>query len=97
MLKRLADLFEGDPDQFITTSLTGEVDERGKHEANYLTIHEPLTSAKWQGHLDGKVRIGVRPENNDKAKWGCIDVDPTTYKNYSQKNTFPLFKNTNFL
>ena len=85
MLKRLADLFEGDPDQFITTSLTGEVDERGKHEANYLTIHESITPAKWQEHLDGKVRIGVRPENNDKCKWGCIDVDPTTYKNYSQK------------
>ena len=50
MLKRLADLFEGDPDQFITTSLTGEVDERGKHEANYLTIHESLTPAKWQEH-----------------------------------------------
>jgi len=85
MLKRLADLFEGDPDQFITTSLTGEVDERGKHEAKYVTIHEPLTSDKWQEHLDGKVRVGVRPENNEKAKWGCIDVDPTTYKNYSQK------------
>jgi len=92
MLKRLADLFEGDPDQFITTSLTGEVDERGKREAKYITIHEPLTSAKWQEHLDGKIRIGVRPENNEKAKWGCIDVDPSTYKDYSQKKYVSIIK-----
>jgi len=86
MLKRLSDLFEGDPDQFITTSLTGEVDERGKREAKYLTIHAPTTNKIWQDHIDGKTRIGIRPENNDKAKWGCIDVDPTTYKDYSQKH-----------
>jgi len=92
MLKRLVDLFEGDPDQFITTSLTGEVDERGKREAKYITIHEPLTSAKWQEHLDGKIRIGVRPENNEKAKWGCIDVDPSTYKDYSQKKYVSIIK-----
>ena len=95
MLKRLADLFEGDPDQFITTSLTGEVDERGKHQAKYVTIHEPLTSDKWQEHLDGKVRVGVRPENNEKAKWGCIDVDPTTYKNYSQKKYVGIIQEYN--
>ena len=39
MLKRLADLFEGDPDQFITTSLTGEVDERV--QARSQLSHDP--------------------------------------------------------
>ena len=67
MLKRLAELFQGDPDKFITTSLTGEVEDRGKREAKYLTIHEPLTKTKWQQHLDGKTRIGLRPENKDKV------------------------------
>ena len=56
MLKRLADLFEGDPDKFITTSLTGEVDERGKHQAEYLTIHEPVTKKVTSDH-----QLGQRP------------------------------------
>jgi len=92
MLKRLSDLFEGDPDKFITTSLTGEVDERGKREAKYLTIHAPTTDKIWQNHIDGKTRIGIRPENNDKAKWGCIDVDPTTYRDYSQKKYVDIIR-----
>ena len=92
MLQRLVDLFEGDPDKFITTSLTGEVDERGKRQAEYRTVHEPVTKKVWQSHLDGVTRMGLRPENNDKVKWGCIDVDPGTYKNYSQKKYVDIIK-----
>ena len=92
MLKRLAELFQGAPDKFITTSLTGEVDDRGKREAKYLTIHEPATEKVWKNHIDGKTRIGVRPENGDKVKWGCIDVDPTTYKDYSQKKYVDIIR-----
>ena len=92
MFKRLAELFEGDPAKFITTSLTGEVDDRGKREAKYLTIHEPATEKVWKNHIDGKTRIGVRPENGDKVKWGCIDVDPTTYKDYSQKKYVDIIR-----
>ena len=69
MLQRLVDLFEGDPDKFITTSLTGEVDERGKRQAEYRTVHEPVTKKVWQAHLDGETRMGLRPENNNKVKW----------------------------
>ena len=92
MLQRLVDLFEGDPDKFITTSLTGEVDERGKRQAEYRTVHEPMTKKVWQSHLDGVTRMGLRPENQDKVKWGCIDVDPGTYKNYSQKKYVDIIK-----
>ena len=72
MLKRLVDLFEGDADKFITTSLTGEVDERGKRQAEYLTIHKPLTKTKWQQHLDGKTRIGLRPEIKTKLNGDAL-------------------------
>ena len=47
MWKGLANLFEGHPNKYLTTSLTGEVDERGKREAKCTTVHEPLTGNVW--------------------------------------------------
>jgi hypothetical protein len=90
MQKDLFDLFEGDSTQYLTTSLTGEVDERGKHEVDCTTKHEPVTLELWEKHLKGEVRIGIRPERNDKIKWACIDVDPRSYKDYSQKKYVDL-------
>ena len=86
MHNKLLELFEGDSSQFIKVTLTGDQDERGKRKADYLTLHEPVTSALWQEHLEGKYVIGLRPEREDKIKWGCIDVDPQNYKDYSSKN-----------
>mgnify|MGYP003145425265 CR=1 FL=1 len=93
MHKRLLNLFNGDLDQFITTSLTGEVDERGKKQAEYVTLQQKVTAKVWERHLEGKTRIGLRPEKDEKAKWGCIDVDPSTYKNYSSKKYIDIIKN----
>ena len=50
-------------------------------------VHEPVTAALWKEHLEGKIRIGLRPEVDNTCKWGCIDVDPENYKDYSEKNT----------
>jgi len=85
MQKELLKLFEGDSSQFITVSLTGETDERGKKKADYLTVHEPVTEKLWADHIKGDVLIGIRPENGDKLRWSCIDIDPANYKAYSQK------------
>jgi len=43
MEQKLLKIFEGNSELFITTSLTGEVDERGKKQVKVLTVHEPVT------------------------------------------------------
>jgi hypothetical protein len=95
MHNKLLELFEGDSGQFIKVTLTGGQDERGKREADYLTFHEPVTADLWQDHLEGKYVIGLRPERDDKIKWGCIDVDPQSYKDYSSKKYIDIIKNNN--
>lgn len=91
----LLNLFEGNSELFITTSLTGEVDERGKREAKTITLHEPLTSTQWINHLNGKVRIGIKPERDEECKWGCIDIDPHSYKDYNQKKIVDIIRDYN--
>jgi len=71
MEEQLLKIFEGNPELFITTSLTGEVDERGKVQAKTLTVHEPITKQTWKEHLEGTTRIGIKPEKDNKCKWGC--------------------------
>ena len=82
MQKELLQLFEGDSSQYLSISLTGEMDERGKRKASYSTEHAPVTEELWKDHVEGKHQIGIRPENGDKLKWSCIDI-----KNTHQKNT----------
>jgi len=92
MEKELLNLFEGNSELFITTSLTGEVDERGKHVAKTFTVHEPVTLKLWKGHLEGAQRIGIKPENGDVVKWGCIDIDPQNYKGFSEKKIVDIIR-----
>jgi hypothetical protein len=62
MHKQLAELFAGDDSKFIKATLTGVVTERGKKEAKYTTLHEPVTEDLWKGHLEGEYKIGILPE-----------------------------------
>lgn len=89
---KLIDLFEGDYSSYITASLNGEADERGKKKANYKTVHEPVTTELWDAHLQGKQRIGFKPEKDGLCKWGAIDVDPSSYKDYSEKKYVDIIK-----
>ena len=95
MEKELLNLFEGNSELFITTSLTGEVDERGKHVAKTLTLHEPVTLKLWKDHLEGVQRIGIKPENGDVVKWGCIDIDPQSYTGFSEKKIVDIIRENN--
>tara|TARA_R110002094_G_scaffold66029_1_gene75762 strand:+ start:46 stop:699 length:654 start_codon:yes stop_codon:yes gene_type:complete len=95
MEKELLNLFEGNSELFITTSLTGEVDERGKHVARTLTLHEPVTLKLWKDHLEGVQRIGIKPENGDVVKWGCIDIDPQSYTGFSEKKIVDIIRENN--
>ena len=92
MEEQLLKIFEGNNALFITTSSTGEVDERGKVQVETYTVHEPVTLKIWKDHLDGKQRIGIKPEKDDVAKWGCIDIDPHNYKEYNQKKIVDIIK-----
>lgn len=92
MEDKLFKLFEGDNSRYLKSSLTGEDDERGKKSAEYITVHEPVTSDLWRQHLDGKIRLGLKPEKDDQCKWGCIDVDPNNYKDYSEKKYVEIIK-----
>jgi len=92
MYKDFFKLFEGDPDKYITSTLIGVEDNRGKKEATYTTVHEAVTPTIWKDHLDGKVKIGIRPENKGLCKWGCVDVDPENYKDYSEKKYVDILR-----
>ena len=92
MHKKLLKLFAGDNTRYLKSLLTGKDDERGKKGTDYQTIHEPLTSELWQQHLDGKIRIGLKPELEDKCVWGCIDVDPHSYTSFSAKKYVDIIK-----
>jgi hypothetical protein len=42
-----------------------------------------ITAQDYQDHLDGKKAIGIQPCDDDaKASFGAIDVDPKNYKNF---------------
>jgi hypothetical protein len=94
MYKQLAELFAGNNTQYIQATLTGGKDERGKRKADYLTIHKPLTEEIWKDHIDGKIVIGLKPEREDKAIWGCIDIDPKNYQDYSSKKYVDIITNS---
>ena len=76
MHKELYTLFTGYTKSYVKLSLTGESDTNGKKQAKYITVHEPITAKVWKDHLDGKYRIGLRPEMGDECLWACIDLDP---------------------
>ena len=92
MHDKLFALFEGDNSKYLKSSLTGEDDERGKKSAQYMTVHEPVTSDIWEKHLKGELRLGLKPEVDNKCKWACIDVDPNNYKDYSEKKYVEIIK-----
>jgi hypothetical protein len=95
MHQELFSLFQGDNTCYLKSSLTGEDDERGKKGANYVMVKESLTADLWKEHLEGKTRIGVKPEIGDECMWGCIDVDPNNYKDYSEKKYVEIISKYN--
>ena len=92
METKLLELFEGDSTQHLEVTLTGGLDERGKKQAKYTTVREPVTAELWKKHLDGEVIIGIKPEIDGKTKWGCIDMDPSNYKDFNEKKFVDIIK-----
>ncbi len=59
--QKLLDLFAGDLTKYIKVTIIGDLNERNKKSAKYITVDEPVTTDLWQSHLDGKQIIGIRP------------------------------------
>jgi len=77
MLERFKEIFAGYDKAYGYTKLKGEISEKGKNEAKSFTKREPVTDFLWHKHLKGEEpSLGIFPIREDnKCKWGCIDVD----------------------
>ena len=77
MLERFKEIFAGYEKAYGYTKLKGEISEKGKNEAQSFTSRDPVTDFLWQKHLNGEEpSLGIFPIREDnKCKWGCIDVD----------------------
>lgn len=97
MLERFKEIFAGLEKAYGYTILKGDISEKGKHEAKSFAKREPVTDLLWQKHLNGEEpSLGIFPIREDnKCKWGCIDVDiyPFDHKeliNKIKEKKFPL-------
>tara|TARA_R110002012_G_scaffold5144_3_gene23600 strand:- start:451 stop:1989 length:1539 start_codon:yes stop_codon:yes gene_type:complete len=74
--QKFADIFAG-LEQAYGTYKIDKTQANGKNTGKATVVRELRTAKHWEGHLSGKgASIGIIPINEDnKVKWGCIDVD----------------------
>ena len=73
--QRFFDLFEGHAGAHGQTSILN-TSRRGKQEADYIIIREPLTVELVREHLDGKRGVGTIPiDEANTCSYGAIDID----------------------
>ena len=58
--------------------------EKNKIKPKYVWAKEPVTPFHYKQHLDGKISIGIQPCTREgKTSFGCIDIDPSNYKDFN--------------
>ena len=74
--EKFAAIFDGLTEAYGTYRVEKK-QSNGKNTGKAAIVREPRTPKLWQGHLSGKGNsVGIIPINEDnKCKWGCIDVD----------------------
>lgn len=74
--EKFAAIFDGLKEAYGTYRVEKK-QSNGKNTGKAAIVREPRTPKLWQGHLSGKGNsVGIIPINEDnKCKWGCIDVD----------------------
>ena len=85
MVEEFVKLFTGLTDNFGKADMSkAKFDtERNKIKPEYMWTGHPITSTPYQEHLDGKISIGIQPcRRQGKVSFGCIDIDPTNYKDF---------------
>ena len=75
MIEKFKQIFQG-LDRAHGVTIVGESNGNGtKVKGKSFVKREPVTDELWQKHLDGD-SLGVIPINDEnKCKWGCIDID----------------------
>ena len=73
--KRFFDLFNGHTGAHGQTSIL-KTQRRGKQEARYTIVHEPLTVELVREHFEGKRGVGSIPiDQTNMCSFGAIDID----------------------
>jgi len=74
--KKFAEIFDGLKQAFGTYKINKQ-QANGKNTGKATVVREERTTELWEGHLSGKGQsVGIIPINEEnKVKWGCIDVD----------------------
>jgi len=74
--EKFASIFDGLKQAYGTYRID-RTQANGKNVGKATIVHEPRTTALWEGHLSGKgTGIGVIPINeNNQCVWGCLDID----------------------
>ena len=88
MVEKFIEIFQGLRLGYGLTK-RGNVSEQGKVESSHRWVEKELTKEIVQGHLDWTGdNLGIVPINEDnKCKWGAIDIDEYTFnhKEFTQK------------
>ena len=94
MMKAFKDIFEGLNSAYGQTILSNIYSDNGKQKTKSFTVKKPVTDELWKNHLEGKEPgLGIVPINeNDKCKWGCIDIDEY---NFHHKKLIKILKQKN--
>lgn len=75
------DLYAGLPRAHGIYAPKGRTGEKNKVSGRATTVHEELTTGKWEKHLEGEQGLGVIPIRDDATvMWGAIDIDQ--YQNF---------------
>ena len=72
----LSGLFKGSDMAHGRTETTGNVTNKGKHDAKSWLEKRAATLADWEAHIAGSKGLGMVPLNSENmVHWGAIDVD----------------------
>ena len=87
MEKKYINIFNGYRGAYGVADWTNaKTEENGKKKPDYRWSYEEFTDQIYLDHLNGKKSIGIQPTNeNGKAIFAVIDVDPGNYTDFSKK------------
>ena len=76
-MKNFIDLFSGLKRAHGCTYVEKKSSDGTKIKGKSFVKREPVTDKLWQDHLNGiEPSLGIIPiDENNKCRWGCIDVD----------------------